>query len=81
MKLHALKERAWLPGNVVSFYIVPLDPALKGGVKGHLPVKWIRDRIPAYRRQASSMVAIHSSLFSLVHQRGEEREGEHGHVF
>ena len=36
VKLHA--PGAWLPGRAVSFCIVPLDPALKGGVKGNLPV-------------------------------------------
>jgi hypothetical protein len=30
VKLHALKG-VELPGRVHSFYIVPLDPALKGG--------------------------------------------------
>jgi len=28
-----------LPGNVKSFYIVPLDPAHSAGLAGHLPVK------------------------------------------
>ena len=28
-----------LPGNVKSFYIVPLDPAHSAGPAGHLPVK------------------------------------------
>ena len=37
VKLHALK--GWLPGKVLFFYFVPLDRALKGMVKGHLPVK------------------------------------------
>jgi len=27
-----------LPGNVVSFHIVPLDPAYKAGLTGHVPV-------------------------------------------
>jgi len=35
VKLHALKG-VELPGKVVSFYIVPLDPALKGGACGAL---------------------------------------------
>jgi hypothetical protein len=32
VKLHALK--GWLPGEIVSVYIVPLDPTLKGEVCG-----------------------------------------------
>jgi len=35
MKLPA--HRAGLPGNVTSFYIVPLDPAYKAGLAGHVP--------------------------------------------
>jgi hypothetical protein len=38
LKLHALKG-VELPGKVFSFYLVPLDPTLKGVVKGYLPVK------------------------------------------
>ena len=37
MKLPA--RTAGLPGNVLSFYIVPLDPAYKAGVAGHFPVR------------------------------------------
>jgi hypothetical protein len=36
-------HRAGLPGKVISFYIVPLDPAYKAGLAGHVPVK-----IPLY---------------------------------
>jgi hypothetical protein len=32
-------HRAGLPGKVISFYIVPLDPAYKAGLAGHSPVK------------------------------------------
>jgi hypothetical protein len=32
-------HRAGLPGNEVSFLIVPLDPASRAGLTGHLPVK------------------------------------------
>jgi hypothetical protein len=32
-------HRAGLPGKVISFCIVPLDPACKAGLTGHLPVK------------------------------------------
>jgi len=35
MKL--LGQRPGLPGNVVSFYIVPLDPARSVGLAGHVP--------------------------------------------
>jgi hypothetical protein len=28
-----------LPGNVISFYIVPLDPACEAGLAGHFPAK------------------------------------------
>jgi hypothetical protein len=30
-------HRAGLPGNEISFLIVPLDPAYKAGLAGHLP--------------------------------------------
>jgi hypothetical protein len=32
-------HRAGLPGNEISLLIVPLDPAYKAGLAGHLPVK------------------------------------------
>jgi hypothetical protein len=32
-------HRAGLPGNEISFFIVPLDPAYKAGLAGHLPAK------------------------------------------
>jgi hypothetical protein len=32
-------HRPELPGKVISFYIVPLDPAYKAGLAGHVPVK------------------------------------------
>jgi hypothetical protein len=32
-------HRAGLPGNEILFFIVPLDPAYKAGLAGHLPVK------------------------------------------
>jgi len=32
-------HRAGLPGNEISFPIVPLDPAYKAGLAGHLPAK------------------------------------------
>jgi hypothetical protein len=37
MKL--LGHRPGLPGKVISFYIVPLDPAHSAGLAGHVPVK------------------------------------------
>jgi len=30
---------AALPGKVISPYVVPLDPAYKAGVAGHVPAK------------------------------------------
>ena len=33
-------HRAELPGKVISFYIVPLDPAYKAGLAGHGPVNY-----------------------------------------
>jgi hypothetical protein len=30
-------HRAGLPGNEISFLFVPLDPAYKAGLAGHLP--------------------------------------------
>jgi hypothetical protein len=32
-------HRVGLPGNEISFFIVPLDPAYKAGLTGQLPVK------------------------------------------
>ena len=32
-------HRAGLPGKDISFLFVPLDPAYKAGLAGHLPVK------------------------------------------
>ena len=29
---------AGLPGKVISFYIVPLDPAYRAGLAGHVPI-------------------------------------------
>jgi hypothetical protein len=42
VKLHA--HRAGLPGNEISFFIVPLDPAYKAGLAGHLPVGMSMDK-------------------------------------
>ena len=39
LESEALRHRAELLGKVVSFYIVPLDPALKGGACGALAGK------------------------------------------
>ena len=36
-------HRARLPGNVISFYMVPLYPAYKAGLGGHVPAN--NDRI------------------------------------
>jgi hypothetical protein len=32
-------HRAGLPGNEISFFIVPLDPAYKARLAGHLPIR------------------------------------------
>jgi hypothetical protein len=37
-KLKLPAHGAGLPGKVISFYIVPLDPAYKAGLTGHVPV-------------------------------------------
>jgi hypothetical protein len=34
-----LAHRPELPGDVIPFYIVPLYPAYKAGLAGHVPVK------------------------------------------
>jgi hypothetical protein len=39
LKVKLPDHRAGLPGKVISFYIVPLDPAHKAGLAGHVPVK------------------------------------------
>jgi hypothetical protein len=31
-------HRPGLPGKVISFHIVPLDPAYRAGIAGHVPV-------------------------------------------
>jgi hypothetical protein len=36
--VEALRPQAGLPGNVILFYIVPLDPAYRAGLAGHFPV-------------------------------------------
>jgi hypothetical protein len=36
--LKLLAHRPELPGKVISFYIVPLDPAYEAGLAGHVPV-------------------------------------------
>jgi hypothetical protein len=38
LRLKLPAHRAGLPGNEISFLIVPLDPAYKAGLAGHLPV-------------------------------------------
>jgi len=43
-------HRGRLPGNEISFFIVPLDPANKAGLAGHLPVKFAKSgRFVSYR--------------------------------
>jgi hypothetical protein len=37
---------AGLPGKVISFYIVPLDPAYKAGLAGHVPVNILVSQAP-----------------------------------
>jgi len=46
-------HRAGLPGNEISFFIVPFDPAYKAGLAGHLPVKH-EDLIPLPAKPAYS---------------------------
>jgi hypothetical protein len=41
-------HRAGLPGNEISFFIVPLDPAYKAGLAGHLPVDNLMGYISHY---------------------------------
>ena len=43
LKLHALKGGASRQGNFIL--IVPLDLALKSGVKGHVPIKKVSERL------------------------------------
>jgi hypothetical protein len=33
-------HRTGLPGNEILFHIVPLDPAYKAGLTGHLPANY-----------------------------------------
>jgi hypothetical protein len=37
-KCEAPGHRQELPGKVISFHIVPLDPAYEAGLTGHVPV-------------------------------------------
>jgi hypothetical protein len=43
-------HRAGLPGNEISFFVVPLDQAYKAGLAGHLPVKKRLDLLPSESR-------------------------------
>ena len=54
MKLPA--HRAGLPGNEISFFIVPLDPAYKAGLAGHLPV----DDLTGYTSHYHSLINLDS---------------------
>jgi len=49
-------HRPGLPGNVISFYIVPLDPAYKAGPAGHFPVKRYSLRKEIFFVNLSAMV-------------------------
>jgi hypothetical protein len=42
MQLHVKlpAHRAGVPGNEISFFIVPLDPTYKAGLAGHLPAEY-----------------------------------------
>jgi hypothetical protein len=40
-----------LPGNVISFYIVPLAPAYKAGLLGHFPAMIIFSRWFSFCRE------------------------------
>jgi len=46
MQLHVKLpvHRAGLPGNEISFLIVPLDPTYKAGLAGHLPAKYPEEK-------------------------------------
>ncbi len=35
----APRPKPGLPGNVISFHIVPLDPTRRAGLAGHIPAK------------------------------------------
>jgi hypothetical protein len=50
VKLPAHRER--LPGKEISFFIVPLDPAYKAGLAGHLPAinQAAQEKAPDARR-------------------------------
>jgi len=52
VKLHG--HRPGLPGKVVPFHIVPLDPAYKAGLAGHVPVKFqsSNERVPISKFKA-----------------------------
>jgi len=48
-------HRVGLPGNEISFFIVPLDPAYKAGLAGHLPVTLPCPRYPKGLKGACSI--------------------------
>jgi hypothetical protein len=73
LKLHA--HRAGLPGKVMSFYIVPLAPAYKAGLAGHVPVQpWIlgsiQESVDLIYHAAEGMPAD-SSLHAFPIKRGK----------
>ena len=54
-------HRAGLPGKEISFLIVPLDPAYKAGLAGHLPVTSFpqgsfKTELPAYIEPEADIV-------------------------
>jgi len=49
-------HRPALPGEVISFHIVPLDPAYKAGLAGHVPAKsFMRNRSGRYGKTRKTL--------------------------
>jgi hypothetical protein len=60
-------QRPELTGNLVSFYIVPLDPAYKTGLGGHLPIKYPI----AIKIQKATSTPLRVSVASFASMAGE----------
>jgi hypothetical protein len=62
-------HRAAFPGKVISFYIVPLDPAYKAGLAGHIPVN-VFFAIILYLKYPTQNISVNDGhQILLIHSR------------
>jgi len=71
-------DRAGLPGKVISFYIVPLDPAHKAGLTGHGPVKRLRCDLGFISPSQEDFQRSSEGLSSEVAKPSSSSPGTHG---